>query len=167
LQYLAPLPGDACEIRIVVSRRESARKLFGFVLFADGAGGGLPILLRPETGTLRVGNVEAPFAVEALSANEDLEIRVFVDKYLVEVFANGRLTVPAAHMDYDGRLLLHGFAVGQATTIRTLETWRLRPTNEGYYNAMKTRVWEPATEPLTAGAEPGGADSGSTAQEAS
>jgi hypothetical protein len=54
------------EIRITVSRAEAERKYFGFVLFSDGKGGGLPILIRPDTGTLRVGTTEAPFAVANL-----------------------------------------------------------------------------------------------------
>jgi hypothetical protein len=73
LQRLAELPGEAVEIRIAIPRAEAARKLFGFVLFSDGKGGGLPILLRPESGTLRVGDIEAPFAVASLSPGEDVD----------------------------------------------------------------------------------------------
>src|SRR5262249_37033056 len=66
LQRIADLPGDSVEVRLTIARDEAARKLFGCMLFSDGKGGGLPILLRPESGTLRVGSSEAPFSVADL-----------------------------------------------------------------------------------------------------
>jgi len=146
LQRIAELGGDACEVRIVIPREEAARKLFGFVLFADDDGNGLPIVLRPETGTLRVGTAEAPFAVDDLPADEDVELRIFIDKYLVEVFANGRQAMLSAHMDYSGKLGLDAFTVGAATTIASLEIWELRPTNQGFLEARDNRIWEPDTQ---------------------
>jgi hypothetical protein len=145
LQRIAGLDGDACEIRIVISRQEALRKLFGFVLFADEAGRGLPLMLRPETGTLRLGTTDAPFAVADLPQNEDVELRIFVDKYLVEVFANSRQAMLAAHMDYAGKRGLHAFTVGAPTAIKSLEIWKLKPTNQGFFDARENPVWEPRT----------------------
>jgi sucrose-6-phosphate hydrolase SacC (GH32 family) len=87
---IATLEGDAVEIRIIIARDQAERKLFGFTLFSDGKGGGLPILFRPENSTLRVGTTEAPFSIADLPKGEDVELRIFIDKYLVEVFANGQ-----------------------------------------------------------------------------
>jgi hypothetical protein len=143
LQRIGALPGDAAEIRITVARQEADRKLLGVVLFADGKGGGLPIMLRPETGVIRVGDVEAPFAVADLPEGEDLELRIFVDKYLVEVFANGRQAVLAAHLDCKGKRGLDAFTVGAPTTFKKLDVWRIEPTNQGFWNARKNRAWEP------------------------
>ncbi|RPI89743.1 MAG: hypothetical protein EHM42_02500 [Planctomycetaceae bacterium] len=145
LQRLAELPGDAVEIRITIAREEAARKLLGFTLFGDGRGGGLTIMLRPETGTIRVGGTEAPFAVADLPAGEDVELRLFVDKYLVEVFANDRQAVLAAHLEHEGRLGLDAFTVGAATTLRKVEIWKLKPTNQGFQEARENRIWEPLT----------------------
>jgi len=146
LQRIAELDGDACEIRIVVPREQAARKLFGFTLFADDHSGGLPIMLRPENGTLRVGTTEAPFAVADLPAGEDVELRIFVDKYLVEVFANDRQALLAAHLDYTGKPGLDAFTVGAPTTLKSLEIWKLRPTNEGFLDAQNNGIWEPARQ---------------------
>ncbi len=143
LQRLAELPGDAAEIRIKIPRAEAARKLFGFMLFSDGKGGGLPILLRPETGTLRVGVTEAPFSVTSLPEAEDVELRIFVDKYLVEVFANERQAVLAAHLDHASRRGLDAFTVGETTRLKQVDIWPLRPTNAGFVEAQTNRVWEP------------------------
>ncbi|MFO0925853.1 MAG: LamG-like jellyroll fold domain-containing protein [Gemmataceae bacterium] len=143
---IAELKSDATEIRLVVPRAQAERKLFGVTLFADGKGGGLPVLLRPETGTLRVGDTEAPFAVADLPPGEDVELRIFVDRYMVEVFANDRQAVVAAHRDYAGRPDVTAFTVGAPTTFKTVELWKLKATNQGFLAAQKSRVWEPATK---------------------
>lgn len=146
LQRITELDSAACEIRIVIPREHAMRKLFGFVLFADGKGGGLPIMLRPENGTLRVGTTEAPFAVADLPAGEDVELRIFVDKYLVEVFANDRQALLAAYLDYAGRPSLDGFTVGAPTELKTVQVWKLRPTNQGLLEARDNLIWEPDRE---------------------
>jgi sucrose-6-phosphate hydrolase SacC (GH32 family) len=140
---IARLTGDAVELRITVAREQAARKLFGFTLFTDGHGGGLPILLRPETRALRVGTAEAPFSVADLPPGEDLQLRVFIDKYLVEVFANDRQAMVASYQDYRGKADVTAFTVGEPTTIKTLEMWRLKPTNQGFYDARNSRIWKP------------------------
>ena len=146
LQRIAELPGDAVEIRITIARGEAERKLFGFTLFSDRKGGGLPIMLRPETGTLRVGATEAPFAIADLPAAEDIELRIFVDKYLVEVFANDRQAVLAAHLDHRDKRGLDAFTVGASTTLKKVEIWELKPTNQGFFEAQKSRIWQPQTK---------------------
>ena len=143
---LARLPGEAVEIRLTIPRDQAARKRFGFRLFGEGKTGGLPIIIRPETGTIRVGTTEAPFAVADLPAGEDVQLRIFVDKYLVEVFANDRQAVVAAHMDWQGKLSLDGYSSGAPTTVKKLEIWKLKPTNQGFREAQKNHVWEPNTK---------------------
>lgn len=140
---VATLGSDAAEIRITVARDQAARKLFGFSLFPDGKGGGLPILLRPETGSLRVGTTEAPFAVADLPAGEDLQLRIFVDKYLVEVFANDRQAMVASYGAHQGKLDLNAFTVGAPTALKKVEIWKIRPTNQGFRDAQNNRIWEP------------------------
>ncbi len=144
-KVLATLPGDSAEIRITVARDQAERKLFGFVLFGSPQGGGLPIMLRPENGTLRVGTAEAPFSVSSLPPGEDLTLRIYVDKYLVEVFANDRQAMIASFADYRGKPTLSGFSVGAPTAVKSLETWKIEPTNQGFLEARKNHVWEPKT----------------------
>jgi len=140
---IASLDGDAIEIRITVTRKEADRKLFGFTLFSDGQGGGLPILLRPETGTLRVGTSEAPFSLVELPASSDIELRIYIDKYLVEVFANDRQAIVASYVGYRVKPDLTGFTVGAPTTIKKIEIWKLKATNQGFLEAQKNQVWKP------------------------
>jgi sucrose-6-phosphate hydrolase SacC (GH32 family) len=143
---VAALAGDACEIRITVAREQAVRKLFGFTLFSDGKSGGLPILFRPETGTLRVGTAEAPFSIADLPEGEDVDLRIFVDKYLVEVFANDRQAIVASHADYRGKSDVNAFTIGAPITIKKLDLWKLKPTNQGFLEARKSRIWEPDTK---------------------
>ena len=81
-----------------------------------------------------------------LPAGEDVELRIFVDKYLVEVFANDRQAMIAAHMDYLGKPSLDGYTFGAPITIKKLEIWKLKPTNQGFREAQKNRIWEPDTK---------------------
>jgi sucrose-6-phosphate hydrolase SacC (GH32 family) len=140
------LTSDSAEIRVTIDREQAARKFFGFTLFADGKGGGLPIMFRPETAALRVGSAEAPFSVADLPKGEDVELRIFVDKYLVEVFVNDRQAMVAMHRDFQGKRSLEAFSVRVPTVLKTVEVWNLEPTNQGFREAQKNRVWEPLTE---------------------
>lgn len=144
LQRLAELPGDAVEIRITIPRGDADRKLFGFMLFSDGKGGGLPILLRPETGTLRVGTTEAPFSLAELPDGQDVELRIFVDKYLVEVFANDRQAVVATHLEHADQRGFDAFTVGTPTRLNQVDIWKLKPTNQGFLEAQESRNWQPS-----------------------
>lgn len=145
-QTIADLGGDSAEVRITISRSEAERKLFGFTLFADGKGGGLPLVFRPETGTIRLGSAEAPFAVSDLPAGEDIEVRIFVDRYLVEVFVNGRQAMVGLHHHEPGNTKLGAFSIGAPTTLKKVATWKLKPANQGFRKAQKDRIWEPKEE---------------------
>ena len=145
-QRLAELDGDAFEIRATISRPEANHKMFGLTLFSSGSNVGLPIVVRPDNRTLRVGSTEAPFAVADLPPEEDVSIRIFIDKYLVEVFVNDRQAVVAAHLDYVGKQGLDAVTFGTATTIKKLEIWKIKPTNQGFREAQTNRVWEPDTQ---------------------
>lgn len=143
LQRIATLPGESAEIKITVARAEAERKLFGITLFSDGKGGGVPVMLRPETGSIRVGTTEAPFRVADLPEGEDVELRIFVDQYLVEVFINNRQALVAAFPDYRDRFAIDGYSVGAATMLKKIESWKIAPTNQGFLEARQDRRWEP------------------------
>lgn len=140
---VAKLEGDSLEIRVTVARSEAERKRFGFTVYSDGKAAGLPILIRPETGTLRVGTTEAPFAVADLPAGEDLELRIFLDKYLVEVFANDRQALVAAYAGPRENTLLTANTFGASTTLKQVDVWQLKPTNQGFRQAQQSQAWRP------------------------
>jgi sucrose-6-phosphate hydrolase SacC (GH32 family) len=145
LHRLGTCDSEAWEMRLRMDRSEIDRKLLGWMLFSDGAGAGLPILLRPDSGTLRVGDNEAPFSVADLPPGEGLDLRIFGDKYLVEVFVNGRQALVVAYTGPRLGLGFDAFAFGAPTSIRSVEFWKLRPTHQGFYEAVQSRVWQPVT----------------------
>ena len=156
-QKIADLPGDSFEIEIVIERSRAEGKRFGFFIFADDDNEGLFFLMQTESGTIRLGEVEAPFDLSDVPSGEALRINVFGDKYLVEVFVNGRQALITTFMDYNKgqELRWYLFAGGMSfsaniwdTTaanmhIRKIDIWKLKCANEGLVEARDTRVWEP------------------------
>lgn len=128
-QHLVDYAHAAVEIRICLTQAQVHRKLFGFVVCADAQGHGLPLIFRPETGTMRLGSAEAPMALAPLPADEDVEIRIFIDHFLVEVFVNNRQSMVAEYAAYAGNTALYGITVGATTIVKTLEVWELKIEN--------------------------------------
>ena len=143
---ITTLESEAYEIRIEVSREQATRKRFGVQLFADADHEGLEVMIRPETGTLRVGETDAPFAVSDLPQGEDVEIRIFVDKYLVEVFVNERQAMVATYQEYEAASELRAYSYGAPTVFRSVEIWKMKATNQGFLAARDSRIW--ATTPV-------------------
>jgi len=146
IKHIADLDGDSFEIRITIDGEQARRKRFSIQLFADEDHEGVPVMIRPETGNLRVGDTEAPFAITDLPEGEDLELHIFIDKYLLEVFANDRQAIVAAHMDYQSARGLSLYTYGDPTTIRQIDIWKIKATNQGFLKARESRVWAPETE---------------------
>ncbi len=117
--------------------------IFGFTLFSDSKDGGIPILFRPETGTIRLGNTEAPFSIADLPPGEDIDLRIFIDKYLVEVFVNERQALVVSYANFQNKNNLSAFTVGKPITINKLKIWKLNPTNQGFREAQVNQIWKP------------------------
>ena len=140
---IAELDGDSFEVRITIERSQANRKRFGVQLFASENQRGLPVMILPEYGTLRIGTSEAPFAVSDLPQDEDVEICIFIDKYLVEVFVNDRQAAVAVHMDRTSGTHMRGYSFVNPTVFSKVEIWKLRPSNQGFLAARESRIWEP------------------------
>ena len=145
-QRITELNGDAHELRLTVSRDQAHRKRFGLHLFTGEGSEGLPVVIDPARKTLQVGSTEAPFAVADLPGDESVELRIFIDKYLVEVFVNGRQAMVAAHLDWQAHRGIDAYTYGTATTFEKIQIWKLKPTNEGYHVARKNRIWQPDSQ---------------------
>jgi len=97
-------------------------------IFYDASEGKLKV------DTRKSGREDTPRAVEAapfkLKEGERLELRVFVDKSVVEVFANSRQAI--ARRIYPSRPDSVGvslFATGGKTRVHRLEAWKIMPSN--------------------------------------
>lgn len=88
--------GDTLELEIVFDAPSA--KGFGVRLLADKNGeNGFPIMSGNRRDTLLVDYIAPPFELEE---GEDLTLRVFIDKGMIEVFANDRQSAVAWH-DYE------------------------------------------------------------------
>lgn len=84
--------GDALELSLSIE--PGTAKAFGLEVCCDKDGkNGTLIVIDTANRVLQVGNVKAPFE---LKAGERAELRVFIDKNLVEVFVNDRQAAVAA-----------------------------------------------------------------------
>ncbi len=87
-----------------------------------------------KVDTRHSGPEESPKHVESapleLGADDNLQLRIFVDKSVVEVFANNRQAImrriyPAGSNSTQVRL----FSTGGSSTVRQLESWHISPSN--------------------------------------
>jgi beta-fructofuranosidase len=125
---LKQVDSDAVELKIEF--KPTKAKEFGLDVLCDKNGeNGLRIAVIPESKTLRVGKVNASFE---LKEGEDLTLRVFIDKNLVEVFANDRQA--AANALKDSPLENTGaklFAVGADVKVKAVTAWKMKTIYEG------------------------------------
>jgi hypothetical protein len=51
--------------------------------------------------------------------------------------------VVGAYMDYKEFNGLYGYTYGTSTIMKEVKTWKMKPTNKGYFKAKQNRIWEP------------------------
>jgi beta-fructofuranosidase len=116
------LTGDAIEIEVTFASpiaRECGVHLLGD---ADGKNG-ISIVAGADRKSLSIGTIKAPFE---LTDNEDLTLRVFIDKNLVEVFANDRQAAVFAHRYIRKNPSIRLFANGSDVAIKSIKTWKIK-----------------------------------------
>jgi len=83
----------------------------------------LRIAVAGESKLLKVGKVEAPFE---LKKDEDLVLRVFIDKNFVEVFANDRQAAVAAGAYVQANTGVTLFSKGGDTVVTRVRSWKMK-----------------------------------------
>ena len=119
---------DAYELELKIDA--PAAKEFGVDVLCDANGNaGLRIGVNAESKALQVGTVNAPFE---LAEGEELELRVFIDKNLVEVFANGRQAALSALETFTAEhVYARLFTVGSDLHVDTVTTWKMKTIYDG------------------------------------
>ena len=119
---LDDIRGDAVELEVTFASPLPAE--CGIELLADAEGkDGMRIVTGAGRKTLKVGTVEAPFEARA---GKDLTLRVFIDKSLVEVFADDRQAVVFAHKHIRAQPNIRVFTKGGVATVKSIKAWRMR-----------------------------------------
>jgi beta-fructofuranosidase len=119
--------GDALELEVVF-KSPTAKEIGMDVLCDQDGENGLRIAYVAESKTLRVGKVNAPFA---LKEGEDLSLRVFIDKNLVEVFANDRQAAVAAPRYDPGNVGVSLFSKGGEAVVKEVKSWKMKSIYAG------------------------------------
>lgn len=120
-----PLPhftGDALELKLVFVPAVVGD--FGVRVYCDQQGeNGFEISFDPEANMLTVGPTQIPFT---LQASEELELRVFLDKSIIEVFVNDRLAALAPHQYAAENLGVSVFSAAGTVQVKEAKSWKLR-----------------------------------------
>ena len=121
---LKNVSGNAYELKLVIKAPKGNVKEFGLDVMGDKEFKSKQrIAVNPAKKTLKVGPVTAPFE---LKAGEDLTLRVFIDKNLIEVFANDRqgVTHPAkTSLDNTAAKL---FSEGGELKVESATSWNMK-----------------------------------------
>ncbi len=122
---LETIKGEHLELRLQIQEPGAPR--FGVDVLCNPQGrSGLRIKVNREKNLLEVGKEKAPFV---LRPGEALDLRIFIDTTLVEVFANERQIVMndkprEAGAEINDRITL--FAEGQDLKIGRITAWRMK-----------------------------------------
>ena len=119
---LKGIAGDTIELKVTFDAGKAKRFSLRVYCKDDGSGG-FPILVAPADKVLTLGKMKVPFAPPA---GEDVELRVFLDKSMVEVFAGGRQAAVAG-CKYDPKdLAVALVSEGGPATVREVRCWKMK-----------------------------------------
>ena len=137
-QRLEGIHGNCLELNLEMKARDSRQ--FGVKVCCSGKGEEQTLVFydavekKLKVDTTKSSLTEGPRSVEAgpleLKADEPLQLRVFVDRSVVEVFANGRQAV--MRRIYPSRQDSVGVAVfsrGTSARVTHFEAWDMMPSN--------------------------------------
>lgn len=115
------IAGDTMELEITFEAPTSNE--FGIkLLCAEDGSGGFSISSGKDNKVLNVGYITPPFELEE---GEDLTLRIFIDKSMIEVFANDRQAAVAWH-EYDpNNLHVSLFTKGGDLKVKAVTSWKM------------------------------------------
>ena len=116
--------GDTLEMIATFTPGKATR--FGVIVLCDGDNKGLEVEVDSDQKTLRVGNTAAPFEPPL---HEDVQLNIFVDRRVVEVFANTRQAVVKQHNYAPGDVGVCLYSEGGDSELRELQSWAMAASN--------------------------------------
>jgi sucrose-6-phosphate hydrolase SacC (GH32 family) len=128
MHRLKAISGNTLELEVVFKSPTSRE--FGLDVLCDKNGeNGVRVAYLAESKRLQVGTVQAPFE---LKQGEDLTLRVFIDKNLVEVFANDHQAAVSAGKYVPENLTVTLFSKGGDAVIKKKVTaWKMKSIYAG------------------------------------
>ena len=122
-RLLKQIQGNTLELEVTL--KAPAAKESGIDVLCDPKGeNGMRIAWLPESKTLRVGTVNAPLE---LKNGEDLVLHIFIDKNLVEVFANDRQAAASAAKYVPENRAVRIFSTGGDAVLKNpITAWKMK-----------------------------------------
>jgi beta-fructofuranosidase len=127
-EYSLPeITGDAIELEVTFSA--PLPKEFGINLLSDEKGkNGINVTAGIGRKTLGIATINPPFELEE---GEDLTLRIFVDKKLIEVFANDRQAAAFAHNQIHEHPNIMLFTRDSDLVIKEIKAWKMKSIYDG------------------------------------
>lgn len=118
---LKNISGDTMELMVTIKRGDAQR--YGVKILCDQDNGkGLAVVVDTRAKTLQVGKSIAPLE---LKAGEEIQLRIFIDRSVVEVFANDRQAVVWQHVYEAGDTGVCLFSEGGAMEVSEVKSWQM------------------------------------------
>jgi len=117
---LKDISGDTIELRVTV--KPTTAKEYGVRVFCDKDGNGFPITIKPASKALTMGKIKPPFE---LKKGEDLDLRIFLDKGMVEVFVNDRQAAVYMHPHAKENVRVSLFSNG-GDIVAKVKAWKMK-----------------------------------------
>jgi len=122
---LKNISGDTIEIMVTIKQGDAKR--YGLRLLCDKDNGkGLDLVVAPADKTIKLGSTSAPLQ---LKPGEDIQLQIFVDRSIVEVFANDRQAVVKQYDYAQGDVGICLFSQGGPMMIPELKGWQVTASN--------------------------------------
>ena len=119
---LSQITGDAIEMEVTF--KAPLPESFGINLLGDEMGeGGIRITAGARRNTLGIGSINPPFK---LKDGENLSLRIFIDKNLVEVFANDRQAAVYASKEIRENPDISFFTNDRSLVIQEVIAWKMK-----------------------------------------
>jgi beta-fructofuranosidase len=134
---------DSFEISLSINSDQFYRKRFGIFLFGSDRSSGLQILFSRESGCIHLGKKIIPFNYDLVVNKSIFDLRIFADKYLIEVFFDEYLFGSVVYFDYVRGNEFLVYAYGNKLNINAIEFWKLRKCNQGFLAAKENLIWQP------------------------
>ena len=118
---LKEIAGDTIEMRLVI--QPGSAKQFGVQVYCDKDGAnGFPITVDRDAKIILLESRKVPFE---LKADEELTLRVFLDKSAIEVFVNDRQAAVAPHKYAPDNLGVSVFSKSGDVLLKEAKGWKM------------------------------------------
>ena len=118
---LKDIAGDTLELSVTL--KPTSAQAYGVAVFCDKDGQGFPITIRPERKALTMGKIAPPFE---LAEGEDLALRIFLDKGMVEVFLNDRQAAVYMSPHDKAHVGIRLFSEGDDIDVSDVKAWKMK-----------------------------------------